>query len=253
MGKTYRYNPDGGPDGFDWGEAKSAASAEVRKRSGRRKHRDPVMQPDGSMDLSWAVERMQEHVSFVVESLVKYQLIEEGERDEYTAVFNAVVCDAGLKYDPERRGKESGKTASPVHFMTMMVDSKLANVMDYLAYRRWTLKFQVITDDRDTAKNSDAFVWSGDKKLGDGRKWMKLIEFRLDVETLFKMLTREERMTLAMRLEGYTDIEIAEALQLSFHRPCDRHRVQKVHVVHIQEKARKCGFYPPWEDGGKKL
>ena len=252
MGKTYRYNPDGVSDGFDWGEAKSAASAEVRKRRGRKKHSDPVMQPDGSMDLSWAVERMQEHVSFVVESLVKYQLIEEGERDEYTAVFNAVVCDAGVKYDPERKGKESGKTASPVHFMTMMVDAKLANVMDYLAYRRWTLKFQVITDDRDTAKNNDAFLWSGDKKLGDGRKWMKLVELKMDVETLFRMLTREERMTLAMRIEGYTDIEIAEALQLSFHRPCDRHRVQKVHVVHIQEKARKCGFFPPWEDGREK-
>ena len=252
MGKTYRYNPDGASDGFDWGEAKSAASAEVRKRRGRKKHSDPVMQPDGSMDLSWAVERMQEHVSFVVESLVKYQLIEEGERDEYTAVFNAVVCDAGVKYDPERKGKESGKTASPVHFMTMMVDAKLANVMDYLAYRRWTLKFQVITDDRDTAKNNDAFLWSGDKKLSDGRKWMKLVELKMDVETLFRMLTQEERMTLAMRIEGYTDVEIAEALALAFHRPCDRHRVQKVHVVHIQEKARKCGFFPPWEDGKKK-
>ncbi len=76
--------------------------------------------------------------------------------------------------------------------------------------------------------------------------------FRMDVVTLISMLTEEERMTLAMRYEGYTDIEIAEALTLAFHRATDRHRVQKVHAVHIQEKARKGGFFPPSEARGRE-
>ena len=46
--------------------------------------------------------------------------------------------------------------------------------------------------------------------------------------------------------------EIAEALTLAFHRATDRHRVQKVHAVHIQEKARKCGFFPPSEARGRE-
>ena len=59
-------------------------------------------------------------------------------------------------------------------------------------------------------------------------------------------------MTLAMRLAGYTDIEIAEALSLTFRRRTDRHRVQKVHAVHLREKARRCGFFPPSEARGRE-
>lgn len=203
-------------------------------------------------DLAWAVERMQEHISYIVESLVYRRLIGEGEREEYTSLFTTVVCEAWPEYDPERRGEKSGRTASPVHFLTMKVDSKLANVMDYLAYRRWSLRFYSLTDDQDAAREDEGSVWSGDRCLSDECRGVRQLEFRMDVLTLVSMLTAEERMTLAMRLAGYTDIEIAEALSLTFRRRTDRHRVQKVHAVHMQEKARRCGFFPPSEARGRE-
>lgn len=244
MSKSYRYDPDGEERG-----------AEKRRRAGRRKQKEGnganAAQVDG-FDLAWAVDRMKEHISFIVGRLVEHGLIEEDEREEYTAMFNATVCEAGTQYDPDRKGEASGKTASPVHFMTMMVDSKLANVMDYLAYRRWTLKFQAITDDEEKTQGDCAFIWSGDKRLSDARRWRERIELRLDVETLFGMLSEEERMTLAMRLEGYTDIEIAEAITMTLHRPCDRFRVMRTYGAHIRQKARLCGFLPHGGTGGEK-
>lgn len=233
MGKTYRRDPDGCGD-EEWG----------RRAPKKKRSRKP--QPE-VMDLSWAVERMEAHVSYIVEALVADELIEEDEREEYIHLFTETVCEAGSTYDPTRKGKKSGLTASAVHYMTLIVDAKLANVMDYLAYRRWTLKFQSITDDKETAENDDTFIWSGDKSLSDGCRNVKRLEFKMDVQTLFAMLTGEERMTLAMRLAGFSDVEIAEALTLAFHRPTDRHRVQKVHNVHIEKKARRCGFFPPSE------
>ena len=251
MGKTYRYNPDEEPE-----RGGNDASAEVRRKrkGGKRRGSQPQQeQPPEIVDLSWAVERMQEHVSFVVDSLVKKQLIVEDEREEYLAIFTAKVCQAGTDYDPNRKGAKSGKTSSPLHYMTMRVDAKLSNTMDYLAYRRWALKFLSITDDEDEAEGDEgAFVCSNGKCLSDECRGVRQLVFRMDVVTLISMLTEEERMTLAMRYEGYTDIEIAEALTLAFHRATDRHRVQKVHAVHIQEKARKCGFFPPSEARGRE-
>ena len=150
------------------------------------------------------------------------------------------------------KGAKSGRTASPVHFLTMKVDSKLANVMDYLAYRRWSLKFCPIADVKDDEDCGGPSTSSNSVSLSDGCRGVEQLVFRMDVATLVTMLTGEERMTLAMRLAGYTDIEIAEALSLAFHRRTDRHRVQKVHAVHLREKARRCGFFPPSEARGRE-
>lgn len=180
MGKTYRYNPDEEPE-----RGGSDASAEVRRKrkGGKRRGSQPQQeQPPEIVDLSWAVERMQEHVSFVVDSLVKKQLIVEDEREEYLAIFTAEVCQAGTDYDPNRKGAKSGKTSSPLHYMTMRVDAKLSNTMDYLAYRRWALKFLSITDDEDEAEGDEgAFVqqrqvperrmpWREAARVPDGRR-----------------------------------------------------------------------------------
>lgn len=245
MGKTYRYNPDDELDRVGDG------ACGKRKGGKRRKAKQTEDRPE-TVDLSWAVERMQEHVSYVVKSLVNKQLIEEDDREEYEAIFTAEVCQAGTDYDPNRVGAKSGKTASPLHYMTMRVDAKLSNVTASLAYRRWALRFSSVTDDEDEAKIDDSLIWSGNACLSDGCRAMKELVFRMDAATLLSMLTAEERMTLAMRYKGYTDIEIADALSLAFHRATDRHRVQKVHVVHIQKKARLCGFIPPSEARGRK-
>lgn len=251
MGKTYRHSPvEQGELG--WWEERAASEEVRRKRKVARERRAEAQPQQEAMDISWAVERMKEHIAYIVGKLVDNHLIEEGEREEYAAVFTAVVCESWPEYDPERRGEKSGRTASPVHFLTMKVDSKLANVMDYLAYRRWSLRFYSLTDDRDAAREDEGSVWSGDRCLSDECRGVRQLEFRMDVLTLVSMLTAEERMTLAMRIAGYTDIEIAEALSLTFRRRTDRHRVQKVHAVHMQEKARRCGFFPPSEARGRE-
>ena len=238
MGKTFRYNPDDEDQERAW-----SGTREKRKCGKIRKTKQTEERPE-TVDLSWVVERMQAHISYVVESLVNKQLIDDGDREEYKSLFTAEVCRAWERYDPNRVGAKSGKTASPLHFMTMCVDSKLSNVMKYLAYRRWKLKFYSLTDDEDEADNDDNLFWNGNVSLSDGRRAMKDLVFRLDAETLFVMLTDEERMTLVMRYKGYTAIEIAEALSLAFHRKTDRHRVQKIHIPRIQKKAKLCGFVP---------
>lgn len=251
MGKTYRHRA-GEQGELGWWEERAASEEVRRKRKGTRERRGEAQPQPEAMDISWAVERMKEHISFVVDALVKRQLIDDGEREEYTALFTATVCEAWPEYDPERKGAKSGKTASPVHFLTMKVDSKLANVMDYLAYRRWSLTFCQIADAQDDEECGGPSISSNDRCLSDECRGVEQLVFKMDVATLVSMLTEEERMTLAMRLAGYTDIEIAEALSLTFHRKTDRHRVQKVHAVHIQKKARLCGFIPPSEARGRE-
>jgi hypothetical protein len=76
---------------------------------------------------------------------------------------------------------------------------------------------------------------------------VKELELRMDIETLKEMLDEEEEIFLEMRLEGYTQDEIAVEIGKKTGVSCDRDHVRKVVMLHVQVKARKCGFYPPSE------
>ncbi len=87
--------------------------------------------------------------------------------------------------------------------------------------------------------------WESRLLGGGGRAVSNIQELwlKMDVETLRQMLTPEERLCFDMRRDGYTDSEIARRLGGK----ADRIHIDQVVFIHIREKARKCGFFPPSE------
>lgn len=240
MGKTYRYDPYAEND---------------RERKDRRIEVRPApVEPQlegwdwtrSMIDIDWAVSKMQNRVSVVIEGLIQEGLICEGEREEYTSKYNEQFVKFAGKYDPTRTGKD-GRTASPLHYLRIVESGLTSNIRDYAKYRRRNARMCPLVDTYDEAQELSGAICSNDARFSDECSCVEELVLRMDMHTLFEMLDPNERLCLLMRIEGYTQDEIAEKIAECTGEPCDRDHVRKVVQPHIRAKARACGFRPPSE------
>lgn len=240
MGKTFRYDP------------------ESKKRKGKHRSNTAGLEEPassfaegwdwkkGCIDMDWAISRMATRVNCVVNDLIKDELICEGEREDYIAKYNAQLVKLARKYDPSRVGK-NGRTSSPLHYLRIIEAGLTSNIRDYAIFRKKHFRNHTLVQTYDEAKETPGSVCVEDARMSDGCKNVKELELRMDIKVLEDMLNEEERICLAMRIEGYTQDEVAVEIGKCTGRPCDRDHVRKVVMIHLQFKARKCGFYPPSE------
>lgn len=190
----------------------------------------------------WALERMAEHVNYVLEVLISAGEVEVSDKADYAAMINRAIIKAVPAYDPDRRD-EAGRTTSAVHFFTVVVDNAAFRVRRFNERMRKGPVTVPISDGQ-----GDGGTWGAVSEhsdiLGDRGKTIRDIEFRMDVRTLFGLLTDIERYVLAMRLVGHSYNEIGDSLG------CTRQYILKDFVPRIQLVARDCGFFPASERRG---
>ena len=250
MGKSYRYDPEA-EGRFEKGVGKKARKGKCAAK--KKKVEEPVRSftegwdwKNNCIDKEWVVERMATRVRCAVDDLIRDELICEGEREDYIAKYNWMLLKYSEKYDPNRVGKD-GRTASPLHYLRIVESGITSNIRDYALYRKKYFHGRALVQTPDEAKETPGSICVEDVKLSDGCKSVKELELRMDIQTLKEMLDEEEEIFLEMRLEGYTQDEIAVEIGKKTGVSCDRDHVRKVVMVHVQVKARKCGFFPPSE------
>ena len=243
MGKTYRYDPE------DECIAAEAPSKVAKRKKGREIRLDAA-----GIDPGWAVERMSTRISCVVEQLIREGTLDEGERQEYIAVFNAQIVRFAAKYEPEWTDRDGRRHAcSPLHYLRIVESGLVGNIRDYVAFRKRQRRPLAIVTTKEESESCSGTIHDGDRRLSDGCRSVRLLELRMDVETLESMLDVEERICLWMRFDGCTQEEIAAEISARMKITVDRDHVRKVVVLHLQEKARRCGFFPPSEMRGQKM
>lgn len=190
----------------------------------------------------WALKRMAEHVNYVLEVLISAGEVEVSDKADYAAMINRAIIKAVPAYDPDRRD-EDGRTTSAVHFFTVVVDNAAFRVRRFNERMRNGLRTVPIADGQGEGGPWGAISQYSDL-LSDRGRTIRDIELRMDVRTLFGMLTEIERYVLSMRLSGHSYNEIGDSLG------CTRQYILKDFVPRIQLVARDCGFFPASERRG---
>lgn len=249
MSKTFRYDPES-EDRFETRQERRAAKrgrlAECGDGLLEVQCAKPKREPE-EITLEWALKRMSRRMNSAVESLVSSGLIDAGEREDYFSILKCHLAKVVPLYSAERTGKD-GRTSSAVHFLWRSIDTCMTTARRYLTRkcRRRDMLVRIASGDEEETQPG---VELAPSDICDRRcRSVRDVDLRLDLETLFSMLRPDERLCLSMRLEGYTDMEIAERLGDG----SDRFHVQKVLMKHVQEKARECGFFPASELRGLK-
>ena len=222
MGKTYRYDPED-----------ECIAAEAPSKAAKRKKGREIRLDAAGIDPGWAVERMATRISCVVEQLIREGTLDEGERQEYIAVFNAQIVRFAAKYEPEWTDRDGRRHAcSPLHYLRIVESGLVGNIRDYVAFRKRQRRPLGIVTTKEESETCAGTIHGGDRRLSDGCRSVRLLELRFD---------------------GCTQEEIAAEISARMKITVDRDHVRKVVVLHLQEKARRCGFFPPSEMRGQKM
>lgn len=246
MSRSYRYDPE--------------EDSESRRPSWRRKEEcvafdQPQAMPSAvAKDIltpERAIKRMKRRVRHVVEMLVCEDAIAANEREDYASIINTHICRVLPFYDPDRVS-EDGEKSSLVHYLHVAIDYAASNIRKMS--RRLKRKGIVcpIASPDDEGKVAAGSISTEDACLSDRCRSVRDLWFRMDVRTLFSMMVVEERLCVRMRLDGYSNTEVADELNRRFGSAVDRLHVERTLLKHIQDKARMCGFYPPSELRGEK-
>lgn len=246
MSRSYRYDPDG--------EAAGGRPSWERGRGGSEPEMPPEPPSRGADDAltpEQAVRRMKRRVRHVVEMLVCEDAIARSEREDYASIINAHICRVLPFYDPDREAEDGGKS-SLVHYLHVAVDYAASNIRKMSRrLKRRGIACPIASPD-DEGRVAPGSVSTEDACLSDGCRSVRDLWFRMDAGTLFEMMVREERLCVKMRLDGYSNTEVAEEISRRFGTAVDRLHVERTLLKHIQDKARKCGFFPPSELRGEK-
>ena len=227
MGKTYRRN-------------ENAAAFSRGVRSERRDFKRRTQQPK-EISPEWVLKRMEKHINYVLDYLVRNETIPKQDREDCKGKIVLYLLKAIPQYNPERKN-DDGKSASAVHYFTLVVDGIAANICDYYNFRKQYYHPVEIVSAAPEEVEKDGAVSVESEALSDHCKSIKELDFKMDVETLYKMLTPEEANFLNLRMAGYTDKEIVEDMGVP------NRDYFTIHLLpEIRRKARICGFYPPSE------
>jgi len=190
----------------------------------------------------WIVGKMADHVNYELERMISGGEIDPSDKADYAAMINRRIVKSTPMYDVERRTGHQGRSASACHYFTVVVDNELNHIRKYLARRSDRRKYElpIAQLPADEAREC-GFISPESEEFSDKCRNVRQLDFRMDVNTLVGMLTKDECAVLRMRILGYTIDEIGDRLG------CCRSNVKKTHIKNIRRKARACGFFPASE------
>lgn len=239
MGKTYRFNSKKRVQGRNV-KQKAFHGYEYEKQSINYEGYDWLK---GTIDPDWAINRMKTRIACVVDNLVASGVILDSERDDYVQKYNLQIVKFAEKYDPDHIGK-SGRKSSPLHYLRVIESIVTSALCKYAKSKRTCVEFynpELDYDDDDEDQSSSSVI---ERTMSDGCRSARNLWFKMDLATFLEMLSPVERRVLNMRLKEKTQEKIAEAISRMTGKVRDRDHVRKVIMVHIQKKARACGFCP---------
>ena len=195
----------------------------------------PVERPP-KVTAAWAVERMAQHIKYELERMISFNAISVADKEDYTRRINRRIVKAVPVYKREvSQLKPGSRTASPVHYFTVVVDYELNMI------RRFLERLCRNADERPISflppEEAQRFGYISAEALSDECKNIRDLEFRMDVNTLRGTMTPLEVEIFDLRLAEYTQEEIAERMGMS------RYSLMRL-MKGIRRKARRCGFIP---------
>ena len=243
MGKTYRYDSDCGEK-----------TGKTKKRTFRKRWCDydelekfAVPAKDGCMPFDCAVDDLYKHIEHKIDLLEESGVVRPSEREYFHDFIVNHLKPKYMGYDPAHLNA-NGEFCSLRHYLKISTESIVTNIVASRARPGKNATLVPISYENSEKAKEDGAVSAED--LSDGCRSVKELEFKMDVQTLRSMLSREERKVLDMRIEGYSNEEIGSSFQR------DRHWVEKTVLPKIQDAARRCGFVPQSEvrimERGKK-
>jgi len=195
-----------------------------------------VRQPE-RITSEWALEVMDRHLQMWLSRQVELGIIEECERDEYEAMVRDVICRAAATYNPAWTDSE-GRTASAMNYIRTAADNKMGQIAKrILLQRKRFTKVPIVADPPAEAERMGC-ISEEDGRLGDRCRSVGELEFRMDVETLMRMLPRNCADYLKCRIGGMTTVEASRCIGLS------RYVIRTEIVPALRETALACGFEP---------
>lgn len=258
MGKTYRYNPEGGCESRpSWKRSEDTASlGEMWPKDGaparpKRKRAKKATGGFGSVTPEQAMDMMRDRIATVLSTLIHRRILPPHEKDDYTQILNIHICRMLPFFEPGRKGWKD-QIASLLRYLNVVVDHAVANIVKHcMTRKRCILKNAMPVEEacedeeEDDENEGQAILPYSNNPFRDPHGYMEELWLRMDVETLLGMLTEEERIALEMRIQGYTYPEIADETNYRLHLGVDRFHVMNVTMDGIRKAARKCGFEPP--------
>ena len=226
MGKTVRYDPETKRKGKKPKKSEKSAWCNLPTKA----KSDEPEQLSGE----WAVRRMKDRINYEFEKLIEIGKMPADEKSFYVGYVEDQIRKNVHSYDPEY--EKDGRKCSMTHYVRTLTDWLIMNVRKHFNRDKCKVEKVPITDAPIEEAEETGMIST--ESLSDECRSVRELEFKMDVATLRSILTKEERIVLNMRLEGYSNTEIGEAINR------DRHRVEKTLLPHIQEVARKCGFFP---------
>lgn len=158
----------------------------------------------------WALERLEDAISFGVASLLHQGLILDSQMDDYEQILRIHIVGAIPKYDRTRRGR-NGRTSSAVHFLRVVLERKLANMVEELSAAREECEH--ISIDAIAPKENEG---GGDARdcfdFGDKGEFVERLDFRMDMATVASLLRAKERKAFVLILRGHTHDAIVAAM-----------------------------------------
>lgn len=216
MGKTYR-------------NVKGAYKANGERNWERRVEQPEFITPE------WAMKMMKPRINHALKELLDQGIIKQYEVEDYFWIIAERIADAVGSYDPDRRNDE-GRTASATNYLRTIVENSIANISTAAGRMVRDGEEVPIAGHPPDKARALGYVSANDARFSDGCKTVKMLELRMDMNTLVGMLTADELQVLRLRLAGYTVSELSKCLAIP------RMRVVRKLIPGIQCKARFCGF-----------
>jgi len=223
-------------------------AADVNPRYVRR-----IVQPE-TITEEWALEIMDDRIQWWLTGQVLNGLFVEDERAEYEAMLRKAVSRAAAAYRPERRNAE-GQSASAANYIRTSLEHAMNKIANSILDLRQKFTTVPIVSDPPVLAIQNGCISEEDVRLCDECRSVRELDFRMDVRTLFRMLTPPCARYLKLRLAGYTKEEVSERMGLSYY------VIRQEILPKLRKKALLCGFEPrskvegerPWRKKSEKV
>ena len=263
MSRSYRYDPDGGEQPRQSWERQNVADClgdiwpeeNAPARPKRRRRREKASSCEAATP-ERAMEMMRDRIDTVLSTLVDRRIFPPHEKEDYTQILNIHICRMLPFYEQGRTGWNE-REASIRRYLNVLVDSAVADIVRHCMANKSQILATAVPvqeaddDDEDEDGHSVSMPYSRNP-YRNPRRNMEALWIRMDIEVLMEMLTEEERVTLDLRIQGFTYPEIANKLNSRLSLGVDRFHVMNVTMEGVRRAALKCGFVPGSGFGGQR-
>ena len=220
MGKTYRRGEG------EYGRGGRGRSA--------MKERSAVEEP-ARITYEWAIARLAEHVNHELEDMIARGMIVPADKDFYANMLYRRICTGVDAYDAERTN-EMGLTSTACHYLTVVVDNRIATLREHL--RRLYAREGLVRISSLPPGEAEEFGYVSADSLSDGCRSVRDLEWRMDIRSLLGMLTKPEAIAFQVLMDGGSQAEAEEAVGITG--GTFRRRI----MASLRAKCRTCGFVP---------